>query len=164
MWDVLKSKADPLGRVLADRHYTRQSIGATLWTRPGYNFVLYYDDSKGAALWCWWRPKWEAGVGRFDKLIALECTMFRNESDALSSSLVRDAVSLLEHPLAEKYLKIERPYNLPLITGVSSKLTASRRGRNNLPGHCYRKAGWKDFEHSKLGKADVWLILYPHCH
>ena len=157
MWDWLKNKADPLGRKLADRHYTRQTKGATLWTRPGYNYCLYYDDWKGAALWAWWRPKWEAGVERFDKLRAIECTMFRNESAALSSDLIKDAIELLKHPFCLEALKLSNPLENLLITGISSERTVKGRSKNSLAGACYRHAGWLEFEHSKEGKADVWL-------
>jgi hypothetical protein len=162
LWDVLASKADPLAKPLADRHYTRQNPKSRLWTRPGFNFVLYHDDEKGAALWAWWRPKWEAGIERMDKLRAIECTMFRNESAARSSDLIREAVELLSSELAREYLKLEAPQDCMLITGVSSNATIARRSKKNLPGHCYRMAGWIDFPHSIKGKADTWLTLIEH--
>lgn len=56
-------KGDPAARELADRHYTRQSVGAPMFTRPGYNQVLLAEQANGRrALFVWWRPKWESGI------------------------------------------------------------------------------------------------------
>lgn len=85
-------KGDPRCRRLADRHYSRQTPGARMWTRPGYNFVLYTPDGRGA-VFVWWRPKWESGIlgtERADGLRAIECTIFRNESGIRSSELIRE--------------------------------------------------------------------------
>lgn len=151
-------KGDVRCRLLADRHYSRQRPGHPMWTRPGYNYVLYLEHEGKGAVWCWWRPKWEAGVGRFDGLQALECTIFRNETSHRSSELVCEAVSALYLPEAEQALSIKEPSQLLLITGVSSPKTAKGRSRNSLPGACFRHAGWAPFEHKK-GKADVWLAF-----
>lgn len=34
--------------------------------------------------------------------------------------------------------------------------TRAGRSEESLPGHCFRAAGWEEFEHTK-GRADVWL-------
>ena len=153
-------KGDVRCRKLADLHYTRQTPGHPMWTRPGYNYVLYFENETGSAAWCWWRPKWETGqIGtqRKDGLKCLECTLFANRGTGiLSSELVHDAVTALLLPEATKALSITDPNKLLLITGVSSSKTSGRRSRNSLPGKCYREAGWTNFEHRK-GKADVWL-------
>lgn len=153
-WAVT-DKGDPRCRVLADRHYTRQTVGHPLWTRPGWNLVLYASDGEGTAAWCWWRPKWESGIEgteRKDGLRAVECTLFRNETRWLSSSLIREASAVVQ--TWEHWTDVD--VRDGLITGVGSSQTAKRRGRGNRPGHCFRMAGWVDFEH-KPGKADVWL-------
>ena len=156
-------KGDVRCRKLADLHYTRQTPGHPMWTRPGYNYVLYFANEHGEAAWCWWRPKWEhgtPGTQRKDGLQCLECTLFANkrwsEEAVLSSALVQDAVSALWLPKARRDLHLQNPHKLLLITGVDSKQTAKRRARASLPGKCYREAGWSDFTHRK-GKADTWL-------
>lgn len=143
-------KGDARCRRLADRHYTRQRPGHPMWTRPGYNMVLYTSDECGEACFAWWRPKWEDGIERFDGLRALECTLFRNETGWLSSSLIEQAVAAVQ--CWERY----EPGS-SLITGIGSLQTQRRRSRNNRPGHCFRVAGWEDFEHAR-GRADVWLM------
>lgn len=72
---------DEAGRKLADRHYSRQTIGAARFTRPGKNLVL--RTAEGDAVWATWYGKF-----RRDGLDACECTIFRNESSYLSSYLI----------------------------------------------------------------------------
>lgn len=152
-------KGDVRCRKLADRHYTRQRPGHPQWTRPGYTHVLYASDQYGEAVWCWWRPKWEAGVERGDKLRCIECTIFRREGLAiLSSDLVRAAVAALDTAQARQDLALDvcGPISDGLITGIGSQETSRGRSKHSPPGKCFRDAGWTDFDH-KPGRADVWL-------
>lgn len=142
---------------MADRHYTRQRPGHPMWTRPGYNLCLI--DERERALFCWWRPKWEAGLERKDKMRVLECTMFRNEDPAYTASdLIRSAVDFLDKRVAAQELHLSIPSEYCLITGVGAPQTQKRRSKRHLPGHCFRMAGWVPFDHNP-GKADVWLML-----
>jgi hypothetical protein len=149
-------KGDLDCRLLADRHYSRQTPGHPMFCRPGYNMVLKAKGPLGLAVWVWFRPKWESGIKgttRKDGLHAIECTLFRNESGILSSDLVREATALiLQWPRA---LDVDWPDGA--ITGIKSSATARRRSRSALPGRCYRAAGWESFEHRASDRADVWL-------
>lgn len=154
---VLTDKADTRCRELADRHYTRVSIGHPMWTRPGYNMILICEQQNGRrALFCWWRPKWESGLlgtERKDGLRCIECTMFRNETRFRSSELITEAISCLltwEHAL-----DVQWPDGI--ITGVNSIKTQAGRNPGNLPGHCFRQAGFVEFKHPGKNRADVWL-------
>lgn len=40
-------KGDTRCRLLADGHYSRQTPGAPMFTRPGYSQVLYLDGPRG---------------------------------------------------------------------------------------------------------------------
>lgn len=159
LWTVT-TKADQRPRMLADRHYTRQSVGHPMWTRPGWNQILYLEQKNGrAAVFCWWRPKWESGIKgteRKDGLRCIECAIFRNETRHRSSDLIRQAVKMVG--TWEHAKDVEWPDGL--ITGVSSSATAGGRSKEHLPGHCFREAGWVDFEHpGRRRRADVWLRL-----
>lgn len=156
-------KGDVRARLLADEHYTRQSPGAPMWTRPGYNYCLFAETDPWwgvgtKALWCWWRPKWEDGQERKDGLRAVECTMFRLTSREpwLASDLVQAAVEALDAEDADEDLAHFAVRHLPLITGIGSVQTAARRAKAHLPGHCFRMAGWTEIEHRR-GRADIWL-------
>lgn len=151
-------KGDPRCRALADRHYTRISVGHPMWTRPGWNLVLYCEQKNGrSAVFNWFRPKWESGIigtERKDGLRCIECSIFRNETRVLSSLLILDAISCLltwEHAL-----DVEWPDGI--ITGVNSDKTKFGRSSNSLPGECFRRAGFEEFKHPGKGtRADIWL-------
>lgn len=159
------NKGDRRARALADLHYTRKSPGHPQWTRPGYNYVLVTEC--GLAAFVWWRPKFEAGIERYDGLRCIECTLFARRGAAhdqgglpIASELVRQAVIALDLPEAWQYLSGELavPEDLPtlLVTGIGSKQTARRRGKAAPPGRCFIEAGWVELDHKK-GRADVWL-------
>jgi hypothetical protein len=154
---MLVDKGDSRARALADRHYSRQTPGHPMFTRPGYNMVLLAFGPRGHAAWVWFRPKWESGIKgteRKDGLHAVECTLFRNESGLLSSMLIREACHVL---LTWDKLTVEWPDGT--ITGIRSDATERCRSRNSAPGACYLHAGWEPFEHNRSDRADVWLKL-----
>jgi hypothetical protein len=94
---------------------------------------------------------------RKDGLLAIECTLFRNESGILSSKLIQLACIEL--------MKWEHAHDVDwkdgAITGVRSNATAIHRSPWHEAGWCYLKAGWEPFpEHNSSERADVWL-KYP---
>ena len=156
-WQVT-TKADVRPRLLADRHYTRQTVGHPMWTRPGYNQILYLEQKSGrAAAFCWWRPKWEdgrPGTIRKDGLRCIECTLFRNETRFRSSDLIRAAVEMVL--TWDRALDVEWPDGL--ITGVNSKATQGGRNELSQPGRCFLEADWHYFNHpGRNVRADIWL-------
>ncbi len=147
-------KGDIDCRLLADRHYSRQTPGHPMFCRPGYNFVLKTLDAK--AVWVWFRPKWESGIKgtmRKDGLYAIENTLFRNEGPIQSSQLIHEACVWL---WAWDHAK-DVPWPDGAITSINSKATAARRSVHAEPGHCFRQAGWQPFDHSISKRADIWL-------
>lgn len=152
-------KGDDRARRLADDHYTRQSPGHPMWTRPGYNHVLFCET--GPAVFCWWRPKWEhgtPGTSRKDGLRVIECTMFRRVGDApVASVLILAAVVALSSADAAKDLRLDTagPIDM-LITGVNGPKTRRGRSPHHKPGRCYRAAGWRELDKSTR-RAPTWL-------
>ncbi len=128
-WIVLANE-DPRGRVLADRHYSRQTPGARGFMPPGRRFALW----RPGVLWC--------VVWNLDPLGAARWrnTLFRNESRIRSSDLIRSAMLATIDEWRRRYdaLPIER-----LTTEVDVDATAGRRSRSSLPGRCYEAAGWE---------------------
>lgn len=122
-------RADPRCRALADRHYTRQSIGAAQFVPPGRCLVLHAYGDKGDALWVtsWPFPEYvkHAWAG------AWVCTLFRNEGAGLSSDLVHQAV-------AATHWDFGPPPELGFITFIQPEKIASEN-----PGYCFKKAGWR---------------------
>lgn len=127
---MVTHKGDKTCRMLADRHYSRQNIGHPMFTRPGKNLVLRTADAK--AVWVTW-----SGI-RDDGLDAWECTIFRNETDIISSELIKEAVTAT----------LER-WGTPPKDGIITYVWAEKVNSVN-PGYCYKKAGWKVIGKSKV--------------
>lgn len=138
---MVTHKGDVSCRLLADRHYSRQTAGHPLFTRPGRNLVL--RTARGDAVWVTWR-----GI-RDDGLDAWECTLFRNESKCLSSDMVRWAV-VATHAEWGSFPRDG------MITYV-----ASDKVRSTNPGCCYKKAGWKRIGESKKRGLILLQLLEP---
>ncbi|KKM70534.1 hypothetical protein LCGC14_1439730 [marine sediment metagenome] len=129
------SKCDIRARCIADRHYSRQKIGAPQFTRPGNNLVFLLEDC--SALWVSWKPA--NGISRMDDAgNAYECTIFRNEGKLLSSDLIKAAVQLTE----EIWGKPKDGW----ITYIGDKVVKSVN-----KGYCFKMAGFKVVGRNKKG-------------
>ena len=134
----MSHRADPVACKIADRHYSRQTIGSPQFVPPGRCLVLRAETDTGRALWVTSWPFAEyvkhAWAG------AWVCSMFRNENAALASSLIMQAVAATRAVYG-------RPPDLGIITFV--KPSAIRSGN---PGYCYKRAGWRLVGAAKDGK------------
>lgn len=140
---LITDRGDPEAWALADRHYTRQTPGSRSFVRNGQNLV--FVTRCGNATWVTFRPTPGKAV-RKDNRRALECALFRNESQIRSSILVREARALTV-----------ALWGMPedgLITWV--KPSALRTGNMN-PGACYKKDGWKHVETSVKDRKPMLL-------
>lgn len=126
---LVTHKGDRSCRLLADRHYSRQTVGSPQFCRPGRNLVL--RTAAGDAVWVTWD-----GI-RDDGLRAWECTIFRNESPATSSGMIREAVAAT---LAE--------WGEPPPDGLITYVKAAAI-RSTNPGCCFKRAGWRRIGESK---------------
>jgi hypothetical protein len=126
------NKGDASCRELADRHYSRQHIGASMFCRPGRNLVL--RTALGDAAWVSWY-----GI-RDDDYDAWECTIFRNESKYLSSELIRQAIDITYKTWGE-------PPKDGFITHIDSNKIQSRN-----PGYCFKLVGFKQIGKTKVNK------------
>lgn len=93
-WKIV-GKWDVRARLLADRHYSRQSPGAVMFTPPGHNIVLLgiNDD----ALWVSHRiapGAVAAGVKRQDGFAYWDNPYFRNESGNRASDMILEALAI----------------------------------------------------------------------
>ena len=126
MWSIVK-REDPRGARLADRHYSRQTIGARGFLPPGRCLALLTDDAR--AVW--------GVVENLDILGARRwrCTIFRNEGPMLSSVLISIATVQTFRWWREHYGGTP---GVPLRTEIDAG--AVRRKRD--PGRCFLRAGW----------------------
>ena len=133
-------RADAAGAALADRHYNRQKIGAAQFVPPGTCMVLRAAEQP--ALWVTSWPLAEyvqhAWAGAWVN------SLFRNEGDHLSSDLIRWAVA---HTRA-------RWPQVPEL-GIVSFVDASKTKPKEVPGWCYRRAGWT---HVGFTKGGLWVF------
>jgi hypothetical protein len=123
------TRCDPAARALADRHYSRQTIGAAGFLPPGTTLTLLSRDGK--AVWGVCENLDPAGNRRW------RVTIFRNESEVLSSVLVREATVLTFDHWRSHYGDLPP---VPLTTEVDPGRTRRKRD----PGRCFLRSGlWR---------------------
>lgn len=135
---LVTDKGDQDARRIADRHYSRQTPGAPQFCRNGQNFVLVTRALD--ALWVTHRPA-SGKATRTDGLDAWECTLFRREGGAhRASDMIREAV------LATVAFWGPIPPD-GFLTYVDPEQVGTQ-----VPGWCFRRAGWKHRGESRDGK------------
>lgn len=137
MWSRVDIE-DPRARAVADRHYSRQTIGADGFVPPGLRFALWYDDGHGPALWTACYNLDPTGTPRWRN------TIFRNESAWLTSWLAMRATEVTFAVWLRRYRVLP---SVPFTTEIDIAATADRRSKRNPPGHCYFEAGWEFLRH-----------------
>jgi len=131
----LSWRADPQGRVIADRHYNRQKIGADQFVPPGRCLVLTIP---GEALWVtsWPFPEYvkHAWGGAWVN------SLFRNERRDLhlSSDLIREAVAATRWSLVDGDWRFQKEPEAGMVTFIDESKTKRKRD----PGRCYARAGF----------------------
>ena len=119
-------------RALADRHYSRRTVGARQFTYSGRKLVL--RNAEGTVLFVWVFPD---PTMRMDDQAGYNCAMFRNESARPSSEIILEA----ERMAVEKWGP-----------GRAYTYVDPRRIRSKNPGYCFTMAGWRFVRLSKGGK------------
>jgi hypothetical protein len=120
-------RADPAVRVLADRHYSRQTVGHVQFVAPGRCLVLRTLAADAAWVTSWPLPHFvKHSYGD-----AWVCALFRNESEILSSELITEAVA------ATLAWFTEAPPG-GMLTFVDERKIRRKRD----PGRCFRRAGF----------------------
>lgn len=145
----LSHRADPSARVLADRHYNRQKIGAPQFAPTGSCLVLLSDDAK--AFWITSAPfaEWvkHAWAG------AWICSAFRNEGAGKASELIVQAIAASRAHYGD-------PPTLGMVTFIDRKKVRPTMVRGERTwGWTYRKAGFVDAGETKGGL--LALQLWP---
>lgn len=95
-------RTDKRARELADRHYSRQTIGATEFCRAGENIVLIIPSQNhlsAEALWVSHRaaPNFLPEHPRADGFDYWDNTYFRNESKFKGSELIYEALAITRY-------------------------------------------------------------------
>lgn len=135
LWRV-SWRADPAVRVVADRHYSRQSPGHPQFVKPGRCLVLHATTRRRSAYWV---TSWQAHTDH-EWPGAWECAAFRNEGVALSSALVRDAVAATRWRFGE-----------PPAAGLITMVDPTKVKPKADPGRCFLAAGFEVVGKTKSG-------------
>lgn len=137
---ALSHRFDPRALPLADRHYNRRNVGSPQFVPPGRCVVLLTEsaDALWVTSWPFARYVRHAWPG------AWVCSLFRNESEHLSSELIREAVSATRAVYGE-------PPDLGIVTFVN----ADKVRRKRDPGRCYLRAGF-----SRIGLTAGGLVAF----
>jgi hypothetical protein len=150
-WWGISHRADPRSCLIADRHYNRQKIGSPQFVPPGRCFVLRHEDD---ALWTTSYPYAQYVKHAWGG--AWVNSLFRNESDRLSSDIIYEAVALTVRFALESEKWGNGIPDLGLVSFVDAKKTRKKRD----PGRCYTKAG---FHHVGMTKGGLYVFqMLPH--
>ncbi len=144
-------RQDPRARALADRHYSRQTPGAADFMASGRVLVLLTDC--GRAVWGAIESR-EPGSDR----LTWRCSIFRNESPALSSDLIREAT-------ARTVVYWRAHYGAAPPVRLTTEVDPARTGRpGDNPGWCFLCAGWERLRVTNgaaKGRADLVILGAP---
>lgn len=136
----LSDRAEPAANRIAKRHYNCQSPESDQWVKPGACVCLVATG--GDAVWSSSAP-----LAKYVKHAwpgAWECSTFRNESQHLSSDLIREAVAATRYAWGD-------PPPLGMVTFVNADKTRRKRD----PGRCFRRAG---FRHVGFTAAGLYVL------
>ena len=127
-------RADPDARILADRHYSRQSPGAAQFVPPGRCCV--FVSICGRAYWVTSWPLPEFVKHRWPG--AWVCSAFRNEGAGRASDLIKAAASATRAVLGE-------PPPLGMVTFIDrDKVRPTRVRGADVWGRTFRLAGFRE--------------------
>lgn len=131
---------------LADRHYSRQTVGSNQFMGNGRKLVL--RDTEGTVVFGWlWSEFRNDGERGFN------CAIFRNEGDRLSSGIIREA----EQAAVAKWGP-----NRAFTFIDPRQVTPTYMRGCPIWGWCFYKAGWR-FKHcTKDGKHLLEKELSSH--
>lgn len=153
VWTV-RDRFDPAAVALADRHYSREKKGSPQVGGPGYLLVLVTPDERAC-----WISKRHSPATTSPRVLkdgldvkVFRCSLFRNESPALSSDLIRAAVALTEERWGRSW---------PFGWATYVDRTAVRSAN---PGYCFLRAGWRrdrGWDEERPGSPLVRLLYNP---
>jgi len=133
---IISNRADVEMSLMADRHYSRRTIGSAQFTGPGTDLVLRNAEATVLFVWVWHNKAGEQ-LQRWDKQTGYCCSLFRNESPRLASDIILEAESI-----AIEEWGPNRAYTY---------IDPAKIQRSRTPGRCFLKAGWKRIGESKGG-------------
>lgn len=140
---IVTTHFDPEMARLADRHYSRRTVGARQFLYSGRKIVI--RDAAGEMVFGWVYPD---PAMRMDGQTGYNCAIFRNESARQSSDIILEceAIAVARWGPGRMYTYVN---------------PAKIRSRN--PGYCFKAAGWVNARHDDgsivVSKAGQHLLV-----
>jgi hypothetical protein len=156
---IVTNGFDPEMAMLADRHYSRCTIGARQFLYSGRKLVI--RDAAGDVLFGWMYPD---ETMRMDGQKGYNCAIFRNESSRKSSEIILECERLAFEKWGPNrmYTYID-PNKTRIKIALRNYPKWGIRKGESVVGRCYREAGWKPrlFKNGKphLSTAGQWLFV-----
>jgi hypothetical protein len=119
---IVTTHFDPEMASLADRHYSRRTVGARQFLYSGRKIVI--RDAAGDVLFGWMYPN---EAMRKDGQTGYNCAIFRNESRRRSSDIILECEAIA----------VDRWGPNRMYTYVNPE-----KIRSANPGYCFKQAGW----------------------
>lgn len=137
-------RADPIGKIVADRHYNRQNPNSKQFVPPGRCVVLVSHCGRAV-----WTTSWPyAQYVKHAWAGAWVNSLFRNEGAGLSSELIQQAL-----------LKTLEIWPDPPALGIVTFVDAYQVRPKQNPGFCYIKAGFTPVGYTKGGLVALRMRL-----
>ena len=135
---------------LADRHYSRRTVGARQFLYSGRKLVL--RNAEGSVLFGWVYPD---PTMRMDGQKGYNCAIFRNESSRKASEIILEAEQMAFEKWGPNrlYTYIDPSKTETIIALRDYRKWGIQQGER-IVGFSYRKAGWKPLV-TKDGKQRV---------
>ena len=145
--------------LLADRHYSRRTVGARQFLYSGRKLVL--RNSEGTVLFGW---IWPDDDKRMDGQTGYNCAIFRNESPRKASEIILEAERLaFEKWGPNRLYSYVDPAKTQVVRALRNYPRWGIRRGERIVGFCYRKAGWKPRLKKNgqphLSQAGQWLFV-----
>jgi hypothetical protein len=133
---IVTNHFDQEMRLLADRHYSRRTVGTRQFLYSGRKLVIRNAD--GTVLFAWLYPD---PAMRMDGQSGYNCAMFRNESGRRSSEIILECEAMAK----AKW-------------GVNRMFTYVNpcKIRSPNPGYCFKQAGW---EYRGMSQSGLHLLV-----
>lgn len=148
--------------MLADRHYSRRTIGARQFLYSGRKLVL--RNTEGTVLFGW---IWAEDDKRMDGQRGFNCAIFRNESKRKSSEIILEAEleAIAKWGINRMFTYID-PQKTKSIVALRDYPKWGIKKGERIVGFSYRKAGWKPVlkkgGRPHLSHAGQWLFVKYH--
>ena len=126
---VVTTHFDPEMAFLADRHYSRRTVGARQFLYNGRKIVI--RNAEGTVLFGW---MWPQESMRMDGQRGYNCAMFRNESRRKASDIILECEQIA--------VKQWGPHRMYTYVDPRKTQVIKYRGQR-IVGFCFMKAGWK---------------------